>query len=439
MQQRISYSGIVSTCMFALMVVALPASAQNKNRLERTQQCLQEGDSEMTSRIAKWVVSHGVEKQNLTAWTTDEHRARARSEVYEFLKWKLGGPSAVCAQYISTGEGHFERAYGDEGAAALAGLDLPDGKGNKFAIPKNIAHKWTEEAVFAIVWGICTGWAAMPSGDQIQLGKNIRDRQAPWTKPPAPYVNNPSGRVTPRDPTQNPDKTDSPLHGDANAGPEDMKKCEHAARASGKGSADFVIKGDVGFDLPSTQPYDVRDKLLDVLIDSYRAHRLYDQARMLLARARTTYNLQTSGGVASAAVTPVSASVAAGGSAPIDYLASLLGWLIQTHGSSAPAIFGGTDEKLPEAAAAYMGVKFVVMLDEPQQPRRSTNTVSAYAIIPAALATPRVAAAVTALTKSNVAAGAEIAIKERTPFNGELVNALVAAYKGDTGGLKTGR
>lgn len=50
---------------------------------------------------------------------------RAQKDLYEFLKWKLGNPAAIAAQFITAGYQHFDRAYSDEAAAALLGTDLP--------------------------------------------------------------------------------------------------------------------------------------------------------------------------------------------------------------------------------------------------------------------------------------------------------------------------
>jgi hypothetical protein len=48
--------------------------------------------------------------------------------VYEFLKWKLGSPAAIAAQFMAAGYQHFDRSYIDEAAAALLGTDLPSGQ-----------------------------------------------------------------------------------------------------------------------------------------------------------------------------------------------------------------------------------------------------------------------------------------------------------------------
>jgi hypothetical protein len=53
---------------------------------------------------------------------------RAQPEVYEFLKWKLGSPAAIAAQFIAAGYQHFDRSYSDKAAAALLGTDLPSGQ-----------------------------------------------------------------------------------------------------------------------------------------------------------------------------------------------------------------------------------------------------------------------------------------------------------------------
>ncbi|MEO7138022.1 MAG: hypothetical protein ABI037_09925 [Gemmatimonadales bacterium] len=427
--------------MCVLAVMASPADAQN--RAERSAECLKDGDSKTSSKLARRVVNYGAERWQLAEWATSEDRNQARSELYDFLKHKLGGPSAICAQYISTGDGHFRRGYADEAVAALVGLKLPGDGHKNFAIPRKVAHKLAEEALFGAIWTACTGLEAMPSGNQLEYGRKAKARDI-TEGPVGPYTNNPSGQASPQDPTLDPNTNKTAIHGDANAGPQDMKECEEKARKAAQGAADFIITGDVGFDIPSTERYDVKDKLLNALILSYRYRRLDAAARDLIGRAVARYGLSQPGGAGATAAAAVNTTVlvgGAGGSAavtPRDQLVALLYRLYRYDKVSPSTILAETSPLVPEAAAARIGVKFIV--DRPVPPADKTTSVISvrlgappFATVPADLATPAVVSAFTSVGVTEAAPGTEILVQQRVALAGAPVTALVSAYKSSHG------
>lgn len=434
----------------ALLSAVVPLEAQN--RAERTAECFRDGDSKTSSNLAKRVVSHAAERWALADWATREDRENARGELYDFLKHKLGGPSAICAQYISTGDGHFRRGYGDEAAAAITGMKLPGNGRKNFAIPKKVAHKLVEESLFGAIWAACTGLEAMPSGNQLDYGRKVRARDV-REGPVGPYTNNPSGQTTPSDPTRDPNTNKTGLHGDANASPQDMKECEEKARKAARGAADYIITRDIGFDIPSTQRYDVKDKLLNALILAYRYRRLDHAARQLMDRAEDSYGLTPPGVVAAAAAVSLPAANAAG-PAPVtltarDQLVALLYRMYRREKVSPVTILQAGSPFLPEGAAARVGVKFIV--DRPAAPGdgadgRATSDVAVggkalgriaapppYALIPANLSTPAVSSALAAAGVPGASPGAEILIERRVSLKGAPVSALVSAYKASHG------
>lgn len=108
--------------------------------------CAQEGDTNVTKKVAKRTVKHATERFNIDKMVNDEDEKRAEKEMYDFLKWKLGSPSAVCAQWATAGYKHFEKAYSDEAAAALLGSTLPGEGKAKFSLPPETSKKLKEAA-----------------------------------------------------------------------------------------------------------------------------------------------------------------------------------------------------------------------------------------------------------------------------------------------------
>ncbi len=120
--ENINVAGII---LFSFLVnTALPASVEahgsHPKGGKRLQQC---GKADkQTKRVARHTTGAAVERFQLKELITQEDFDRASREMNHFLRWKLGGKVAVCGQYVSTGYGHFEKAYGDEAAAMMLGV-----------------------------------------------------------------------------------------------------------------------------------------------------------------------------------------------------------------------------------------------------------------------------------------------------------------------------
>jgi hypothetical protein len=104
---------------------------------ERSVDAALTGDTKTMKKIVAHTVSYALDRYNLKGKVTKADIERARDELYEFLQWKLGNPTAVAAQYATAGYAHFDKAYSDEAGAALLGFELPKEKGGQaeFIIP----------------------------------------------------------------------------------------------------------------------------------------------------------------------------------------------------------------------------------------------------------------------------------------------------------------
>jgi hypothetical protein len=80
-------------------------------------------------------VKHALKRFDIADLVDEKKTKKARKEVYEFLKWKLGSPTAICAQYITAGQKHFNKGYSDEAAAALLGTQLPGDNSVEMKLP----------------------------------------------------------------------------------------------------------------------------------------------------------------------------------------------------------------------------------------------------------------------------------------------------------------
>ena len=116
----------VAVGAICLIVASLPGSVEahgkHPGRARRVKSCTTKGDVRMTRSVAGHTVNYALGRHQLQDRVTPADIDRAVSEMYNFLKRKLGNPTAVCAQYISTGYGHFERAYSDEARTMLLGV-----------------------------------------------------------------------------------------------------------------------------------------------------------------------------------------------------------------------------------------------------------------------------------------------------------------------------
>ncbi|HEY7726866.1 MAG TPA: hypothetical protein VID50_00265 [Candidatus Eisenbacteria bacterium] len=118
-------------------------------RADRAKRLLADGDTEVCKSIAKHVVKYAIAKYGLEGVVTNEAEIKeARKEMYDFLKWKLGNPSAVAAQWVSAGYKHFDKAYSDEAGAAALGSDLP-GPGAELKLPRELSA-WLKAKVDSV-------------------------------------------------------------------------------------------------------------------------------------------------------------------------------------------------------------------------------------------------------------------------------------------------
>ena len=107
----------------------------------RSAECAK-GDTKAVRHIVSNTIQHAKERFKLTGGlVNDTDTTRAEKEMYDFLNWKIGSPSAVCGQYITAGQKHFNKGYSDEAAAALLGLELPGAGRTEFKLPKKISDQ----------------------------------------------------------------------------------------------------------------------------------------------------------------------------------------------------------------------------------------------------------------------------------------------------------
>lgn len=130
---------ILALSSFLLMLVASDVAFAGK--MERAEKCLKKGDAKVSKSIAKGTVVYAIEKWKIDDLADDQATKNAKKEVYEFLKWKLGSPSTICAQYVTAGQKHFNKAYGDEAAAALLGTQLPGDASAEMNLPEEFSEQ----------------------------------------------------------------------------------------------------------------------------------------------------------------------------------------------------------------------------------------------------------------------------------------------------------
>jgi len=123
-------------------------SQSHPGESERTKDVFSKGDSHMSKSVADHVVTYAIQRFQLAAVVKPQDIERARGELYEHLKWKLGNPPAIAAQFVTAGYQHFDNAFVYEAAAALVNFQLPGEKnGPDWKIPKAWAdylHKMAE-------------------------------------------------------------------------------------------------------------------------------------------------------------------------------------------------------------------------------------------------------------------------------------------------------
>ncbi len=109
---------------------AVKCSQDHPDKRHRAESVAKRGDARMTLSVAGHTTTYAQQRFNLQGLITQADIDRViwikgdkgGGEMYNFLKWKLGGPAAVAAQFIGAGYEHFDRAYSDEAAAILLGI-----------------------------------------------------------------------------------------------------------------------------------------------------------------------------------------------------------------------------------------------------------------------------------------------------------------------------
>jgi len=142
-------SSLVISGVVALQFLVWPTSAAahfHKTLKElakdpgRLTECAQ-GDTKTVRKIVSHTINNAKEKYKLAGLTNDADTKRAEKELYDFLNWKMGSVSAVCGQYASGGQKHFNNGYSDEAAYALLGHELPGAGRPKYRLPKKISEQ----------------------------------------------------------------------------------------------------------------------------------------------------------------------------------------------------------------------------------------------------------------------------------------------------------
>lgn len=137
-------AAVVRCLAIVLLLFSLGSETAVAGEVERAAKCATKGDAKVSKSIARKLVKHAIKKYELADLVDDTAVKNSRKQVYAFLKWKLGNPSAICAQYVTAGQKHFNKAYKDEAAAALLGFDLPNEKAGRatFQLPPELVDFW---------------------------------------------------------------------------------------------------------------------------------------------------------------------------------------------------------------------------------------------------------------------------------------------------------
>jgi hypothetical protein len=129
-----------------LVVSVVPAMAQKwkiKDPIksaERTMESVTEGDTKKSKEIVSHTIGYAIDHYKLKDIISKADIDRAHGDLYDFLKWEMGSPTAIAGLYTTAGYEHFERRFGDEAAASLMGVDHPGENGKPdIVLPKTVA------------------------------------------------------------------------------------------------------------------------------------------------------------------------------------------------------------------------------------------------------------------------------------------------------------
>lgn len=143
------FKALLLGAMFGLPLLLLSASSAGAfshktlqdapEKAKRAAECAK-GDTRQVKHIISRTIKHAKDRYKLTDGLLDDPKdtKRAEKEMYDFLNWRMGSPSAVCGQYTTAGQKHFDKGYSDEAAAALLGMELP-GAGKSLKLPKRVS------------------------------------------------------------------------------------------------------------------------------------------------------------------------------------------------------------------------------------------------------------------------------------------------------------
>lgn len=126
---------------------ALPKCSQDHpGQQHRRESLLKRGDSRMTFSAAGHATKFAVERFRLQDLVTEADIERVSKQMYDFLVWKLGSPTAAASQWLTAGYQHFDKGYSDEAAGMLLGVIDFQKKDPELKLPK-----WMQDYIKAKV------------------------------------------------------------------------------------------------------------------------------------------------------------------------------------------------------------------------------------------------------------------------------------------------
>ncbi len=150
------------------------AHGDHPKRAKRVGQCSKPG--KQTDRIGRHAAGYALGRFGLQGIVNEDDKRRAGRHMSNYLRWKLGGKVAVCGQYVSTGYGHFERAYGDEAAAMLVGVFYFNRQDPELYVPEWLlafVKKHVDKVTQVSVYGFLLQDLGLPEPLAIQLRNRI--------------------------------------------------------------------------------------------------------------------------------------------------------------------------------------------------------------------------------------------------------------------------
>ena len=109
-----------------LLSVLVLGSGLEAQKWKRAKYALTKGDVKVARNVAARTTAHAVKRFNLRGLVSAQKINSTKGHMYDFLKWKLGSPSAVAAQWVTANYRHFEKAYSDEAAGIMLGKKRAD-------------------------------------------------------------------------------------------------------------------------------------------------------------------------------------------------------------------------------------------------------------------------------------------------------------------------